>query len=148
MTLEEISSRLDGVRRMRAGFTARCPAHDDRSPSLSITERDGKILLHCFSGCSISAITEAIGVSVKDLFVDAAIDPRDRAQHRAQQERQRRERELRREADGYTIDACKTAQHFIESRRNLDITLWSDGQLNDELNALAVAYALIESEGL
>jgi hypothetical protein len=34
------------------GWTARCPAHDDRNPSLSITEdRDGRVLLHCFAGC-------------------------------------------------------------------------------------------------
>jgi DNA primase len=30
---------------------ARCPAHDDREPSLSIRETDGKVLVRCHAGC-------------------------------------------------------------------------------------------------
>jgi len=37
-----------------------CPAHDDISPSLSITERDGKVLVHCFSGCSQEKVIQAL----------------------------------------------------------------------------------------
>jgi 5S rRNA maturation endonuclease (ribonuclease M5) len=33
------------------GWSACCPAHKDRNPSLSISERNGKILIHCHSGC-------------------------------------------------------------------------------------------------
>ena len=48
---------------------ARCPAHADRSPSLSIREtRDGTLLLKCFAGCSVAAITRAVGLEVADLF--------------------------------------------------------------------------------
>lgn len=146
--LEDVASRLDGVRRSGSGIMARCPAHSDRSPSLSLTERDGKILLHCFAGCTISAITESLGISVKDLFIDAPSNPRDTAQHMAQRERQHRERELRREADGHMIDVCKMSQWLVGSRCDLDIAPWSDEQLNDELNALADAYSILESEGL
>jgi putative DNA primase/helicase len=39
---------------------ARCPAHDDRTPSLSIGERDGKVLFHCFAGCSQSKVRRAL----------------------------------------------------------------------------------------
>ena len=149
MTVDELISRLGGVRSRGTGrWSARCPAHGDKSPSLSIREIDNKILAHCHAGCAISSICEALGISLKDLFIDSAIDPRDMARQRAQRARQRREREQHREAEGCTLDACKHAQWFIDSRRGLDISQWSDDQLTVELNALADAYALLESEGL
>ena len=39
------------ARKSGAGWIARCPAHDDHNPSLSIREVDGKTLFHCFAGC-------------------------------------------------------------------------------------------------
>jgi len=38
----------------------RCPAHDDYNPSLSITEKDGRILWHCFAGCSQQEVYQAL----------------------------------------------------------------------------------------
>jgi len=63
-------SRLDGVRRTGPGrWIARCPAHDDRGPSLSTRELDdGRVLLHCFAGCPINAVLDAIGLTFSDLF--------------------------------------------------------------------------------
>jgi len=70
MRLEEFLLRLEGVKKMKDGYIARCPAHEDRNPSLSITERDGKILLHCFAGCTPDEIVSALGLEMKDLFTD------------------------------------------------------------------------------
>jgi hypothetical protein len=62
VTVEVILARLEHVRRTRRGWTARCPAHPDRSPSLSIAQSgDGQLLLHCFAGCRFSEIAAAIG---------------------------------------------------------------------------------------
>jgi hypothetical protein len=44
-----------------------CPAHDDAKPSLSVTESDGCILLHCFAGCGIDDICAALDITTKDL---------------------------------------------------------------------------------
>jgi len=50
-------------------WIACCPAHDDRSPSLAIKECDnGNLLIHCFSGCDVLSIVEAIGLNLGDLF--------------------------------------------------------------------------------
>lgn len=71
MTILEIARRLDATARGGRWF-ARCPAHDDRQPSLSLREgSDGKTLLHCFAGCAPAAIVEALGLGVADLFADA-----------------------------------------------------------------------------
>ena len=70
--IENILSRLQGVKKTgNNSWLARCCAHEDRSPSLSISEKDnGIILLHCFAGCSIDEITGAVGLEVKDLMPD------------------------------------------------------------------------------
>lgn len=73
MTIGEVVSRLAKVKKNGNGFIALCPAHDDESPSLSISEApDGKILLKCFTGCSADAIVEAIGLEMKDLFSEGS----------------------------------------------------------------------------
>lgn len=71
MTLTDLCSRLHGVTKTASGFSARCPAHEDKNPSLSIgTGSDGRILLHCQAGCGFPAICEALGVKPADLFPD------------------------------------------------------------------------------
>jgi len=60
MTAHEIARALGGARRSGNSWQARCPAHDDRNPSLSLTERDGRLLVHCHAGCSQEAVIEAL----------------------------------------------------------------------------------------
>lgn len=49
--------------------SARCPAHDDKNPSLSINEgADGKVILYCHRGCATEAIVEALHLKMTDLF--------------------------------------------------------------------------------
>ena len=68
MTAQELLSRLDGVTNTGKGWTAHCPAHEDKNPSLSINQADdGKILLKCHAGCEFKAITSALGVNPKEL---------------------------------------------------------------------------------
>lgn len=73
MTINDILSRLEGVK-PGAGqnqYIARCPAHMDQHQSLSIgVGSDGRILLNCFAGCDTQEIIEAMGLSMKDLFVE------------------------------------------------------------------------------
>ena len=92
MTAEEVVSKLDGARRSSSGWTSRCPAHADSSPSLSIREgNDGRVLLHCFSGCSTADICSALHITVRDLF-PGRLDP---AQARVSRERRVRQERIR-----------------------------------------------------
>lgn len=68
--IDSLISRLEKVKSTGQGrWVACCPAHQDKTPSLAIREaEDGRILLHCFSGCSVDAIVSAIGIELSDLF--------------------------------------------------------------------------------
>lgn len=69
MTLDEILTRLDGVKKVGSQFIARCPAHADRRASLSVDEGDdGRVLIFCHAGCRIDEIVRAIGIKMTDLF--------------------------------------------------------------------------------
>ena len=71
MDIEVLTSRLDKVKKVKDGYLARCPAHDDKRPSLVIREVGDKILVHCFAGCGAAEIMEAIDLSISDLFADS-----------------------------------------------------------------------------
>jgi hypothetical protein len=73
MMLDELLTRLKRARRSGAGWAACCPAHDDRTPSLSVSVgENGGILLKCFAGCTLEAIVSALGLAVSDLFAEPA----------------------------------------------------------------------------
>ncbi len=63
MDMSELLPRLENVRKNGDGFTARCPAHDDAHNSLSVAERDGKLLLFCHAGCSFKDVIRALGIN-------------------------------------------------------------------------------------
>jgi putative DNA primase/helicase len=67
--LDSVLSRLKNVRRVGSGWTAVCPAHDDRHASLSISVGDdGRVLLHCHAGCNVENVASALGLEMRDLF--------------------------------------------------------------------------------
>lgn len=50
-------------------WIARCPAHPDKDPSLSIRETgDGTLLLKCWAGCGAADVVTALGLALHDLF--------------------------------------------------------------------------------
>ncbi len=65
----DLLNKLEKVKGSKGRWTACCPAHGDKSPSLAITETDdGRILLKCFAGCSAHQVVEAVGMDLTDLF--------------------------------------------------------------------------------
>jgi hypothetical protein len=67
--IEYFISRLDGVKRTGPGrYIAQCPSHKDKSPSLTIAEKDGKVLFHCFAGCEPADVLTAVGLTFADLY--------------------------------------------------------------------------------
>gem|GEM_PF-2270792 len=69
MEIESFLKYLKGVQRTGKRYMAKCPAHDDKNPSLSIAEgEDGRILLNCHAGCSTDKVLRAIGLAMRDLY--------------------------------------------------------------------------------
>lgn len=69
-------ARVEQVRPRGPGqWSARCPAHKDGGPSLSIKETDGGlVLVHCFAGCSVEAVLAAAGLDLAVLFPPKSAD--------------------------------------------------------------------------
>ena len=68
MTLEELASHFTGAKRTgRNSFQCKCPAHDDKKASLTITEEKGKLLLHCHADCKTEEVLAAVGLNFKDI---------------------------------------------------------------------------------
>ena len=69
-----ILSKLSKVKGNGVKYIACCPAHDDKSPSLSLLfNPDGRILIHCHAGCEALDVLSAIGLTLSDLYPDGAI---------------------------------------------------------------------------
>lgn len=91
MNVDDLLNRLEGVRKTHADhWIAKCPAHKDKSPSLSINVgAGGRILLYDFGGCSVHVVLAAVGLTVGDLF-EQRMRPRTREERRLAQEAFRR----------------------------------------------------------
>ena len=71
MELSEFLSRLTVLRSNANGESmCRCPAHDDKTASLSVAQGDKGIVLKCMAGCDTKSVLTALGLGLKDLFDD------------------------------------------------------------------------------
>ena len=71
VTLDDVLDRLQGVRKTsHKRATARCPAHADSDPSLSVSEGSTCIIMHCFAGCSFEEIVRAIDLEPQQLLYE------------------------------------------------------------------------------
>ena len=69
MTIDEFTSRLEGVKPNGSGYKARCPAHEDAHASLSVGRgNNGAIVLKCFAGCESADVCAALGIKLSELF--------------------------------------------------------------------------------
>jgi len=57
-------------------WTSRCPAHADAVPSLSVAEGEKGIVVHCFAGCSVEQVCDALGITLSDLRTDRDFERR------------------------------------------------------------------------
>ena len=74
---DALLSRLDKVKITGPNrWIACCPAHADKSPSLAIRElADGRVILHCLTGCVTSDVLAAVGLGFSDLYPERLPNP-------------------------------------------------------------------------
>lgn len=149
MTAIELLQSLDAVRARGNGrWSARCPAHADRSPSLSISEGDKGILLRCWAGCTLEEITSKLGLRMTDLFFDAGLPGDSAARQKAQHERRQRKAAKRAAytAMGQRMETLREAEYVVQSAKGISIAGWSNTKLDLALNTLADAYERLWEE--
>lgn len=76
MKIDLILSRVEKARKTgRDSWIACCPAHPDKSPSMTLRELDdGRVLVHCFAGCSVEEILASLSLEFDALFPDNPIE--------------------------------------------------------------------------
>ncbi len=76
MSADILLQQLQKVKQTKPGcWIACCPAHDDRTASLSIRELDdGRVLVHCFAGCSVEEVLGAAGLTFDALYPEKPIE--------------------------------------------------------------------------
>ncbi len=80
----ELLGLLEGVRGTGRGqWSARCPAHEDREPSLSVAWTEQRWLVKCHAGCEFTEICDALGLGPQDLCRQAGGTPREGSGKRA-----------------------------------------------------------------
>lgn len=77
MIADKFIAQLTKVKRTgRESWVACCPAHEDKNPSMTVTEKDdGRVLIHCFAGCSVDSILGAVGMTFSDIYPEREADP-------------------------------------------------------------------------
>jgi len=72
--IDKVNNLLGRLTRVKSSgrdsWMACCPAHDDKSPSLKIDLKNGRILLKCWSGCSAEDVLGAVGMDFPDIMPD------------------------------------------------------------------------------
>jgi hypothetical protein len=120
--LEPLHAKRDGDR-----YKARCPAHDDSSPSLSLIQFDsGVISVNCFAGCKADALAKALNLNCPYTEGDNGcliIPPGEKPKSGSREQEKRTEfaRLLRESEQGnFTAVICYNLSRFGRLRRLRD----------------------------
>ena len=107
MTAADFANLLQARRVGSGRWQTKCPAHEDRHPSLSISQGERGVLVRCWSrGCTPESICTALGLKLRDLFHDRDLTPAECAET-AQKRRER--------------DAERKAAHHAGCQRNHEL---------------------------
>jgi hypothetical protein len=151
MTLDSFLAQLDGVQpRGSDRWSARCPSHEDKSPSLSIGEGDRGILLRCFAGCTVEEVCRSLGLDVHVLFFDAhdatshGTTPRPVTPPPAR---------INRKALAFkwglaALDLRLRAEQILQATKGIAVSDLDDAALDRLINVTAKAYADHDRAGL
>ncbi len=143
MTLSKLLVRLDGVKQRGNRWSARCPAHADKSPSLSLTEGDKGLLLKCWAGCSLREICSALQIQETDLFFDV-LDQNPQQRKRPAPTVRVDRRALAFQYDLAALDLRLREDRIVAAGKNLDVAGVSDDELDRAIAHAMQAHADVE----
>jgi hypothetical protein len=69
--IDKFLAKLKNVKKVKGGWTAQCPCHDDNRNSLCISEgADGRVLIYCHAECHYQNVVKALGFELSDMFAE------------------------------------------------------------------------------
>lgn len=145
MTVDALLVNLDAVRQSGRGWVARCPAHSDRHPSLSIREGERGLLVKCWAGCTVDEITAALGHTVRDLFYVASFDRPGRRKTRPKRKPWRFDwRHTAALLEDHALTLQLRAESVLGSAKDLHPSEWSDAERDHAMTIVCRGYENME----
>ncbi len=150
--VELLLAKLPDARKGGRGWSACCPAHEDRRPSLSIAEGDdGRALVKCYAGCTVDSICDAVGLRVSDLMTDApsAVSTSTQPRHTRRKRHYRRQQNGKSAGRGYpSARGAVTALDAVMAKdKGRRVAQWPYHTADGEPVAVVVRYDLPTPEG-
>ena len=147
MKSDEFLALVETTRPIGQGkFQGLCPSHDDRHPSLNITEGEQGILVKRWAGCSVEDICQALGIHVRDLFYDDNGNPQQTRRRQAERQYEKAKSEVKQMVKGFHIDVPREAERYLQATVGTDISTLDDTQLDTLMNSVCDALAVILEE--
>ena len=138
---QQVLDRLQRLRPTTRGWSACCPAHPDRTPSLSVAEGETGVLVKCWAGCTVEEIADAMDLRVADLFYHPVSGKKQPRRYRTGKPRTRRN-DWRRQAAALEDEALTLWLHanaVFAFASNLDTTAWADDDWDVATDAICTA---------
>ncbi len=124
--VDDLLSLLDGVHKIKGGWSARCPAHKDGRASLSIAEGDnGGAVLYCHAGCEQAAVVAAIGLSLADLVPDGPATVSTSTKPSQTQKKPGNRRQDNGQPQGKAYPTARDAVAALEQQHDKRSALWT-----------------------
>lgn len=139
MTLDALLPQLDSVRpRGNGRYSAICPAHADKSPSLSVSGGEKGILLKCWAGCTVDEICASLGIAPKGLFYDASLP---RSQRPTPRPPKMNRISLAFQFEIGAFDLRLRAERILDAAKNLDGAVLTDDDIKAAIGHVGQAHA-------
>lgn len=115
MTAAAFAALVQAQRTGAGRWKARCPAHNDRSPSLSIRAGDdGRVLVLCRAGCALDSILSALKLAKRDLFAGPPPSPEQTAAIQAAREAHQQAARAERKARLAALDRVEKLEEVVQ----------------------------------
>lgn len=144
MNIESFLLLFERPRKTARGWSVRCPGHQDKNPSLAVSEGDdGRILLHCFSGCPVDAILQAMGLKISDLF-PGDLPPKSKYEY----SKKRTKKKAIDNIENSLAVIFRKSEAIIRAATGIDPSIWNQSSTDRAMNIVADAHSVLWREEL